>query len=465
MQALRLFAGVLVLSSCIAAQVAGTPELAALGKTLEAQLRESGAPGMSVAVAQGGKVVYATAFGEANLAGKRAATAETRYAIGSISKEFTAAALLLMQEQGKLSLDDHVAKFFPQYTRANEVTVRQLLSHTAGYEDYAPQDYLIPEWLAPTTADAILEKWATKPLNFDPGTKWQYSNTNYVLAGKIFEKVSGRKLVEFLRATIFTPLGMTTASDCDEKSPEDAAAYTRYALGPPRVVKREASGWYFAAGELCMTASDVARWDIGFLQKRILSPRSYEEFTREVKLANGSGTHYALGLQVGQTEGIPMVSHSGEVSGFLAANEIFPTKNISVTVLSNEDGVNLIFGAARQIALAFLKPDSGTSGSTQDSALNGIRAIVEGLQGGTIDRALFTSNANSYFTDTALNDYKNSLAPLGKLSKVIAGSSSLRGGMNYHAYQLVFDGRKLQVSEFVKMDGKIEQFLIVGGGE
>jgi len=131
-----------------------------LSDKIAATLKQSGAPSASIAVVKDGKLVFAKAFG--------AATAETRYAVGSISKQFTAAAILLLQEQNKLSLDDKVSKYFPAFTRADEVTIRQLLSHTSGYEDYAPQDYIIPEWTQPTTPLAILDRWAKKPLNFDP---------------------------------------------------------------------------------------------------------------------------------------------------------------------------------------------------------------------------------------------------------------------------------------------------------
>ena len=139
-----------------------------------------------------------------------------RYSIGSISKQFTATAVLLLQEQGKLSLDDKVAKFIPNLTRANEVTIRQLLSHTSGYQDYWPQDYVMPPMMLPTTAQKILDMWARKPLDFDPGTKWQYSNTNYVIAGVIIEKVARMPLLQFLQQRVFTPLGMTSVSDTDQ---------------------------------------------------------------------------------------------------------------------------------------------------------------------------------------------------------------------------------------------------------
>jgi CubicO group peptidase (beta-lactamase class C family) len=107
--------------------------------------------------------------------------------------------MLLLQEQGKLSLDDKVAKYVPDLTRANEVSIRQLLSHTSGYQDYWPQDYVMPMMLQPVTAQKIMDLWAKKPLDFEPGTKWQYSNTNYVIAGVIIEKVSRMPLLKFFR--------------------------------------------------------------------------------------------------------------------------------------------------------------------------------------------------------------------------------------------------------------------------
>jgi len=329
-----------------------------LSEKIVATLKQSGAASVSIAVVKDGELVFAKAFGMANIAGNRAADVNTRYAVGSISKQFTATAILLLAEQGKLSLDDKVSKYFPDLTRAGEVSIRQLLSHTSGYEDYAPQDYIIPEWTKPTTPQAILDRWAKKLLNFDPGTRWQYSNTNYVLAGEIFENVSGRPLVEFLREKIFGPLDMRSAGDCAAPSATDAIAYTRYALGPARPAAREASGWYFAAGELCMTPSDLARWDIAFLQKRILPAGSYHEITGEVRLANGDFTHYALGLETGDMRGIPTIYHGGEVSGFLALNTVFPTRNGAIVTLSNEDGISLIEPLSRQIATLVFSSES-----------------------------------------------------------------------------------------------------------
>jgi D-alanyl-D-alanine carboxypeptidase len=422
-----------------------------LSGLIDTALQKSGAPSVSAAVVENGRLLFAKAFGSG-------VNADTRYAVGSISKQFTAAAILLLQEQGKLSLDDKVSLYFPDLTRANEITVRELLSHTSGYEDYAPQDYMIPEWLKPTTPQAILDRWAKKPLNFDPGTKWQYSNTNYVLAGEIFEKAAGRPLLPFLRERIFDPLDMKSAGDCQVAGPNDAAAYTRFALGPPRPAIREAAGWYFAAGELCMTPSDLARWDIAFLQRKILSAKSHDEFTREVRLKNGDLTHYALGLELGDLHGIPEIYHGGEVSGFLALNTIFPTRDSAIVVLSNEDGISLISPLSRQIADTLFLPDRPPATAQE---LQQVRSILEGLQKGKLDSALFTDDAKFYFTDAALRDYQSSLTPLGKLKSVTRTSESLRGGMIHRGYRAEFEKKTVLLNVYVMPDGKYEQFLVV----
>lgn len=453
--ATRYFAALALCFGLSAQQPATLPSK--LNSKIADALKKSGAPSVSVAVVQDGKLVYAQPFGMMDIAKSREANLGTRYAIGSVSKEFTAAALLKLQEEGGLSLDDKVSKYYPNLRRADEITIRQLLSHTSGYEDYAPQDYIIPEWTEPITPAAILDRWAMKPLNFEPGTKWQYSNTGYVLAGSIFEKVAHQPLVAYLDAWIFKPLGMTSAGDWKIGDPENAVAYTRFAAGPPRAVKREAPHWYFAAGELAMTPSDLAKWDIAFLEKKLLSARSYGEFTREVMLANGNHTHYALGLSVGEMSSIPMLSHSGEVSGFLSSNMIFPTRNAAVVVLSNEDGVNLVGAVARQVAATLLLPDAA-EGKPKDTAQ--VRRVVAGLREGKIDRGLFTSNANSYFTPEALGDLKTSLAKLGKLKTVAFGSEGLRGGMTHRSYRAEFEKKTLNLNIYITADGKFEQFMV-----
>jgi CubicO group peptidase (beta-lactamase class C family) len=221
-------------------------------------------------------------------------------------------------------------------------------------------------------------------------------------------------------------------------------------------VAREGYGWYFAAGELSMTPSDLAKWDIALLRRRILSPASYKEFTQEVKLKNGTSTHYALGLFLGDMNGTPMWQHSGEVSGFLASNAVFPEKNAAVIVLSNEDGVDLIGRVSKDTAAALLEPaNAETLNETEQ-----VRAVLEGLQHGKIQRELFTSDANSYFGDNALIDYQSSLAPLGKLLLLLREKAQWRGGMKHLSYRAHFERNSVSLNIYLQPDGKIEQFLV-----
>jgi len=251
-------------------------------KTVTDLLAKSGAPSASVAIVRDGKIVYARAFGNARLDPVMAATPQMRYSIGSISKQFTAAAILLLAEEGKLTLDDKVVRWLPELTRAKDVTIRQLLSMTSGYQDFWPQDYVMPMMMKPVTPQEILTGWAKIPLDFEPGTKWQYSNTNYVIAGMIAEKVAGMPLLDFLRARVFNPLKMTSVSNTDEAplGDGDPMRYLRYAAGPPRVAPKEGRGWMFAAGELAMTAHDLALWDISVIDQSILQPASYRALDR-----------------------------------------------------------------------------------------------------------------------------------------------------------------------------------------
>jgi len=421
-------------------------------------LTETGVPSASIAIVMKGQIVYAHAYGNARLSPLIPARPEMAYSIGSISKQFTATAILMLVEQGKLSLDDTVSKFIPNLTRANEVTIRQLLSHTSGYQDYWPQDYVMPMMMHPVTAKEIMETWARKPLDFDPGTKWQYSNTNYVIAGAIIEKVSGEPLLQFLQEHVFTPLKMRGIENVDLKAlPEaDATGYMRYALGPPRVAPKEGPGWLFAAGELAMPAEELAKWDIGMLNETLLKHSTYKEMETEVKLKDGGATGYALGLQTGQVAGHNALRHGGEVSGFTSQNYVFPDERAAIVVLTNQDASGAPGMIGRQIAGLIL----GGGNEAGAGTLARDRKILEELQHGRIDRGLFTSNANSYFTEQALSDYGSSLGALGAIQQFVQTAEEGRGGMIFRAYTVSFAKRNVLVTIYEMPDGKIEQYLV-----
>jgi CubicO group peptidase (beta-lactamase class C family) len=421
-------------------------------------LTKTGVPSASVAIVKNGQIAYVKAYGDARLDPKTPATPEMRYSIGSISKQFTATAILLLQEQGKLSLDDKVAKFIPNLTRANEVTIRQLLSHTSGYQDYWPQDYVMPMMLQPVTAQKILDGWARIPLDFEPGTKWQYSNTNYVIAGVIVEKASGMSLLQFLSQKVFTPLGMKSVMNIDQEKlgETDPTGYLRYALGPLRPAPKEGKGWLFAAGELAMPAQDLAKWDISIIDQKVLKPSSYRELGTDTLLKNGLSTHYGLGVDVNSQAGHRALSHGGEVSGFTAQNVVFPDEKVAVVVLTNQDAA----GAAGQIAQGIAPLLLATNDPATPQKLEQAKKIFDGLQHGTIDRTLFTDNANAYFSEQALQDFASGLAPLGTPQSFVQASQGLRGGMTLRVYIIRFPQKVLRAWTYEMPNGKLEQYQI-----
>ena len=422
-------------------------------------LADTKVPAASIAIVEDGRIVYAKAYGEQGPHTPAVSTA--RYPIASISKQITATAILMLADQGKLKLTDPVGRYVPGLTGGDAITIAQILSHTSGYRDYWPQDYPFADMARPITPQAILDRWAKAPLDFSPGTQWQYSNTGFVVAGQIVEKVSGEPLMAFLQDHILTRLGMTSAVDLDRgMSSADAVPHLRYALGPVRVEQPPAPGWLFAAGELAMTASDLARWDIGMIQHILLSPASYAAQQTSVKLADGTDTHYGLGVYVRDVGGHRILEHGGEAVGFLSDNIVAPDDALAIAVLDNADFADAQTTIAHAI-LAMLLPGAAPTAKTTDGIARA-RAIFAGLATGSIDRRGFTAHGNAYFTATALDDYKASLAPLGSPSAFTQKSASLRGGFTEEVYEVRYPDTALTVVVRAEPGegGRIEQFTV-----
>jgi len=456
---LTLILPVLFVTSAFGQQMFGNNTLGQKVDNVANQvLKATGVPSASVAVVQHGKIVYTHAYGSAKLNPDVAATTDMRYAIGSISKQFTAACILILEQEGKISLDDHVSKWFPGFTRSNEVTIRELLSHTSGYQDFWPQDYVPPMMQKPIQPMEILNRWAKKPLDFDPGTRWQYSNTNFVIAGQIVQKITREPFYKFLKDHILDPLQMNSAVNFDQgkMTSSDPEGYMRYGLGPLRPALPEGSGWMDGAAELAMTPHDLAKWDISIINQSLLEPSSYKKFEREVLLKSGVGTGYALGIEVGMMNGHRMLSHSGEVSGFTDENMVFPDDSAAVVVLTNQDAASASGAIAREVShLLFKTQDKNTAMRTEQA-----RKIFENLQKGKIDRSLFTSDANAYFSKQALQDFQSSLSPLGKPKSFTQTNQQDRGGMLERVFRVVTPKQTLRVWTYQKPDGKLEQYQI-----
>lgn len=453
-------------------------------------------PSASVGIARGGKVVYTEAFGNAqlqrNVGAASSAGADMQiselttkpvkarpgmaYPIGSISKQFTAACILLLQEQGKLRLDDPVAKWFPNFTRANEVTIRNLLTHTSGYSDYAPQDYTIPAWTKTVQPLEVVTQWATKPLDFEPGTKWQYSNTNFQIAAQIVEKASGQRYHDFLWANVITPLHLEGVLDLDtDRDKLDVQGYEQHALGPMRRATLEAPGWYYGDAQLAMPVATLLQWDESIVHRTLLKPQSYEELETSFKLKDGTDSGYGLGVAVRTYPGgKKFITHSGEVGGYVSNNVVDLTDDLSYAALTNQEAssaASSITTAIRKQLLPNVAPaqrparpaavaGAVTTAAQDSAALASVRAVLTSLQDGKLDRTQFTADTDFYFSPETAEDYEASLAPLGDLRDLKQDTAELRGGMVFRSYTLTFQNGKAALTTYTEPDGKIEQFLI-----
>lgn len=458
------------IACCVGLCVAAVPVVAAdtvLSEGLAAKvdhiagstLQRTGVPSASIAIVKHDHVVYLSAYGHARLDPDTPATTSMRYSVGSISKQFTAAAIMLLQQRGKVSVDDPVSRFFPKLTRADDVSLRQLLSHTSGYMDYWAEDYVMPRMHTPTTVLKVIHDFAERPLDFEPGTQWQYSNTNYAILGAIVHKLTGVSPFVFLQKHVFEPLGMDSVWNVDVHPlpAADAHGYERYAMGPLRAAPEVGRGWVYGAGELAMTPADLAKWDISMLKQSVLEPASYRAMETEVRLRNGLGSGYGFGLFVGALDGHRMVSHDGEVPGFTATNMVFPDDGMAVVVLTNQDAI----GASGQIATAIAKALFVQHNPIEAQALARARRMFARLQHGKLDRSQLTANANDYFSATAITDYRHSLAPLGPPETFVQTSWGHRGGMVWRRYRATFvDHAALGISTYIRPDGKLEQYIV-----
>ena len=427
-----------------------SPELTAqIDRAAQKALQKEGPPGLVVGIVRQGQPVFTRAYGLARLQPEQAATPEMRYAIGSVSKQFTASALLLLQEQGKLSLDDPVSRYLPGLNRGSEITLKQLLSHTSGYSDYYPQDYLPASMLAPVRPEEIVKGWAARPLDFEPGTRWQYSNTNYVLAGMVAEKVSGKPLGQLLSEQIFQPLHMSSAST---EAPEPAATF-RYAGGPLRVTGREGAGWLFATGDLAMNVHDLLRWDASFMAHRLLKASSYQVMEREVLTADGAGTGYALGLFVSRQGDRRQLSHGGEVAGFTCENLMLPEEESAVVVLSNQMASPVPQQLSAEISSLLARV-------SDESFRVRHQEFLDHLSVGRLDSDLLSENAHKFFTPEVVADYVTVLRAAGSLQSFELVRRYSRGGMIGRIYRVATASRRFAISTFTLPDEKLEQFLI-----
>jgi CubicO group peptidase (beta-lactamase class C family) len=303
-------------------------------------LAESRAPSASFAVIRGNDTLAFGAHGLANVEAWRAPTATTIYEIGSITKQFTSAAIMKLVEQGRVKLDDDLSKYVPQFPlQGKKVSIRQLLNHTSGIHSYTSSTEWQKTWNNELSPDAIVKFVAADTFDFAPGTAYRYNNTGYVLLGMVIEKASGQKYASYLDAQFFKPLGLKQTSYCPSKTSDPA-----FALGyskSPGVSVRAAFlhlSHPFSAGALCSTVGDFAKWQRALDGGKVVSTASYALMSTADSLNNGRKINYGFGLVPGVFNGHKTVSHTGGINGFATAATYVPDDSLSIVVFTNFDG-------------------------------------------------------------------------------------------------------------------------------
>lgn len=321
--------------------------------------------GAAVAVLRGGRLVFARGYGRANLELATPVNAKTVFRIGSLTKQFTAAGVLLLAEQGKLKIDDKLSLYLPNFPRANEVTLRDLLNHTSGIHNFTEGPVIDKISTSGATVQELVADIAGQsPLyDFEPGKAWWYSNSNYALLGAVIEKVSGEPWGTFMKAQIFDKLGMadTAADDARDVVPGRASGYSLVGgtSGKFRNADFTDMSVPYAAGALRSTAKDMARWNAALFGGKLLKPDSLREMLAPGRLRNGAENQtaiawpggkafpppagyvpgpYAFGLEHHFEDGRRIIGHDGSIAGFDAVMQNYVDEGLTIIVLTNTNG-------------------------------------------------------------------------------------------------------------------------------
>jgi CubicO group peptidase (beta-lactamase class C family) len=335
--------GAALLAGALAISVARAQDTRALVHYVDSvatvAVAEHRTAGVSVAVVKNGRTILAKGYGFADLENDVPATPETVYRIGSITKQFTSAAIMRLVEQGKLSLDDTLQKLLPNFpTQGNRVTVRHLLNHTSGIKSYTS---LGPKWarvvrldLAP---DSVVALFANEPFDFKPGDAYRYNNSGYFLLGMIIEKLSGKPYGQYLQDEFFTPLNLKSTLYCDQ-APLIRHRAQGYATQPGgKFINAEPLSMTqpYAAGSLCSTVNDLVVWTQALSSGKVVSPASYRLMTTPGTLKDGKPITYGFGLGTGTLGGHRQVSHNGGINGFISELHHYPDDSV-ITVVQLE---------------------------------------------------------------------------------------------------------------------------------
>jgi D-alanyl-D-alanine carboxypeptidase len=429
------------------------------------------APGFSFAVVRDGKLAYAGAFGQADVERNVPVAVETRFAIGSLTKQFTAASLLLLAERRQVALDDSLAKYVPAFPNAAAITLRMLLNQTSGLHNYPSLgEHPWPVTGASTAASLVPFFAADKP-DFAPGTRYEYSNTNYALLAVVIDKASGLDEAAFLQRNVFEPLKMTASGFglAAQNVPGLATPYSGRADFEPQ--SPLSLDLFSGAGAIVSDAPDLALWDVALMHGTLLDSRSMQALWTAGTLASGEPTRYAMGFVPAVLAGHREVWHNGlsPGAGGYCYNAIFPDDGLAVIVLSN--GYSFEGEPERIVArtLAAYDPRAAADGNAapaspapgEDPAVTArAKDWWHRLQTGSVDMSLVDARFAQLLTPDLLASIEASLAERGAPTDwIYLGSQNVTGAVIYK-YRIRLDGAEHVWSIGLTPDGKISGSLL-----
>jgi CubicO group peptidase (beta-lactamase class C family) len=279
-------------------------------------------------------------YGYADLEWSVPSSSTAIFPIASVTKQFTAVAVLHLAEQGKLNINDDINKYIQFDTKEQKVTVRDLLSHTSGIKSYTEMEFMENLRQFRFRRDTLLRIVEKEPFNFPPRSMLMYNNTGYFMLGLLIEKISGKTYAEYMREEIFPKAGMVNSSYCSADSiTRNRAHGYDYSEAGLVISPVNSYHWPFSAGALCSTADDLAKWNDALHNGRVLGVEMYKEFISPTTLINGRQTRYAKGIMVGKKHGKKMYTHPGDIQGYSCENRYFPDEQMTIVILTNTNGV------------------------------------------------------------------------------------------------------------------------------
>ncbi|HEU4597233.1 MAG TPA: serine hydrolase domain-containing protein [Pyrinomonadaceae bacterium] len=429
-------------------------------RRIEAQMRKRHVPGLSLAVLRGGKIIKARGYGFANLELQVAATPETVFEVGSLTKQFTAAAVMLLVEEGKVSLDDPAGKHLAGLPDVwGGVTVRHLLTHTSGIKTYVGTTGF--ELSRRLSGDEFIKAAGALPLLFEPGTSWDYSNTNFNLLGHLVERVSGQPFWQFLEERIFRPLGMSATRYNDHRKIVPLRA-DGYFFREGGWTKRDPPLWDVgAAGALLSTAHDLAKWAAALEAGKVLKPSSLEQMWTPVRVSGGASYPYGFGWSVETFRGHRLLSHGGLMAGFSAYVARYPEERLTVVVLCNlanlrefppagRIGIAVASAFLPSLALDTLKEITDAEPRTTST----LRGALAGFLEGEPDASHFTPPTFQFLTSERGKALRAELAAHGPLNSFALLERKETGAERTYLYRATLGRDKVYLS-FTLAGGKI----------